>query len=425
MSIQQQTLANGLTIIGEPKSSAQSMAAGYFVRTGARDESPEVSGVSHFLEHMMFKGTARRSPEDVNREFDEMGAHYNAFTSEENTVYYGAVLPEFQGRLLDLLSDMMRPSLRDEDFNVEKKVILEEIALYQDRPQFTAVDLARHIHYDETPLGFSILGTTRSVGALERDQMRRYFDRRYVPGNMTLTLTGRYDWDAAVPQVDAACAAWGSAAAGRDHPSLHPRSRTHIVTDRRLNRAHLAFAAPGLSAQDPRHRAAGVLAEIIGGSRGSRLYWALIEPGLADTAQLFHDEGDGAGWFGAYLSCDPADAEEVRSRFVKVLEEASHDGIRPDEVSRVTRKIAAGHVIGGETPMGRLTSVGFDWVYRGVVESVDEEADALLAVSAADCGAILDERPFTHLTMVVLGPVGASLEPAGVDKADGTDGAGV
>src|SRR5665213_2682558 len=111
------------------------MAAGFFVKTGARDETPEVSGVSHFLEHMMFKGTARRSAEDINREFDEIGADSNAFTSEETTVYYGSVLPEFQERLLDIVADMMRPSLLMDDFEVEKGVILEEIAMYHDQPQ--------------------------------------------------------------------------------------------------------------------------------------------------------------------------------------------------------------------------------------------------------------------------------------------------
>src|SRR6185312_7363460 len=155
MSFQQHRLSNGLTIIGEPKASAQSMAAGFFVKTGARDETPEVSGVSHFLEHMMFKGTARRSAEDINREFDEIGADSNAFTSEEVTVYYGSVLPEFQDRLLDILSDMMRPSLNGDDFDVEKGVILEEIAMYQDQPQSTVSDLLRREHFGEHPLGNS------------------------------------------------------------------------------------------------------------------------------------------------------------------------------------------------------------------------------------------------------------------------------
>src|SRR5918911_515763 len=159
------TLDNGLNIVGEYNEGAQSMAVGYFVRTGSRDETPAISGCSHFLEHMMFKGSDRRSADDVNREFDEIGAQYNASTSEENTVYYGAVLPEFQSRVVDLLTDMMRPALRQEDFEVEKKVILEEIALYKDRPQFTVYDEARTTFYGGHPLGNSVLGSEESIGA--------------------------------------------------------------------------------------------------------------------------------------------------------------------------------------------------------------------------------------------------------------------
>src|SRR5918911_4699037 len=157
------TLDNGLNIVGEYNEGAQSMAVGYFVRTGSRDETPAISGCSHFLEHMLFKGSDRRSADDVNREFDEIGAQYNAFTSEENTVYYGAVLPEFQERALDLLTDMMRPALRTDDFDMEKKVILEEIALYRDRPQFLVIDEARSTFYPGHPLGQSVLGTTETI----------------------------------------------------------------------------------------------------------------------------------------------------------------------------------------------------------------------------------------------------------------------
>src|SRR5262249_52366256 len=151
--------------------------------TGARDETEQVAGVSHFLEHMLFKGTDRRSAEDVNREFDEIGAQYNAFTTEENTVYYGAVLPEFQPRVLDLLTDMMRPALRPEDFQMEKKVILEEIALYRDRPQFTVMDEARATYFGKHPLGHSVLGTPETIGPLTYEQMREYWERRYAASN--------------------------------------------------------------------------------------------------------------------------------------------------------------------------------------------------------------------------------------------------
>src|SRR5579871_647480 len=131
MEFLQATLANGLEIIAEANDEAHSTALGFFVQAGARDESDEISGVSHFLEHMAFKGTAKRSAEDVNREFDEMGAHYNAFTSEENTVYYAAVLPEFQAQAVELLGDILRPALREEDFDTEKQVIIEEIKMYE------------------------------------------------------------------------------------------------------------------------------------------------------------------------------------------------------------------------------------------------------------------------------------------------------
>src|SRR5262245_48935337 len=135
MSFRHHVLANGLVVIGEVSPSARSVALGFFVRTGARDEDdPALAGVSHFLEHMVFKGTPRRTSFDVNREFDAIGANYNAFTSEENTVFYAAVLPEYVPQAIDILADILRPSLRGEDFDVETQVIIEEIGMYDDQP---------------------------------------------------------------------------------------------------------------------------------------------------------------------------------------------------------------------------------------------------------------------------------------------------
>src|SRR3954463_10330923 len=154
---QNQTLPNGLTIIGEVAPSARSVAIGFFVRTGARDETPAECGVSHFLEHMVFKGTPRRSAFDVNRDFDRIGASYNAFTSEENTVFYGAILPEYLPQAVDILADILRPSLRGEDFDMEKKVIIEEIGMYDDQPMWSAYDAAKRSYFADHPLGNSIL----------------------------------------------------------------------------------------------------------------------------------------------------------------------------------------------------------------------------------------------------------------------------
>src|SRR5215210_3341262 len=168
MTFHHPTLPNGLTVLGETNRAALSAAVAFWVKTGSRDETPDVSGVSHFLEHMMFKGTPRRTALDVNLDFDRIGASYNAYTSEENTVYYAAVLPEYLPRAVDILADILRPSLRVEDFDMEKNVIIEEIGMYEDQPMWSAYDHAKRVYFADHPLGNSILGTPASITALQR-----------------------------------------------------------------------------------------------------------------------------------------------------------------------------------------------------------------------------------------------------------------
>src|SRR5437667_3452476 len=202
------TLSNGLQILGETNPSALSAALGFFVRTGARDEVDGESGVTHFLEHMIFKGTQRRSAVQVNKDFDRIGADNNAFTSEENTVFHAAVLPEYLPQAVDILADILRPSLRQEDFDTEKEVIINEIGKYDDQPMWSAYDHAKQVHFAEHKLGNSILGTADSVRALKREQMREYFERRYVATNVTVVVAGHFDWPAFVDLVVRHCGAW-------------------------------------------------------------------------------------------------------------------------------------------------------------------------------------------------------------------------
>src|SRR5260370_4973528 len=167
MPFHSHVLKNGMRILAETSASARSTAIGFFVRNGARDESPEVAGVSHFLEHMVFKGTPRRSALDVNRDFDRIGAHYNAFTSEENTVFYAAILPEYLPQAVDILADILRPSLRTEDFEMEKNVIIEEIGMYEDQPTWSAYDAAKRAHFAGHQLANSSLGSGQSIRTLQ------------------------------------------------------------------------------------------------------------------------------------------------------------------------------------------------------------------------------------------------------------------
>src|SRR5277367_3762014 len=193
MTFHRAQLSNGLQIIAEANPDAHSFAAGFYVNTGSRDESAEINGVSHFLEHMMFKGSSKYSWEDVNRIFDEMGANYNAYTSQENTAYFANVLPEFTERTIEHLSQLLRPAIRQADFDTEKKIILEEIAMYLDEPGHRIYEALMKAHFAGHPLSMSVLGTARSIRKLDRRQMAEYFRRRYGPGNTILAAAGKLD----------------------------------------------------------------------------------------------------------------------------------------------------------------------------------------------------------------------------------------
>src|SRR5881394_1559600 len=201
-------LKNGLDIIAEENPDSHSIALGLFVRTGARDEDPAINGVSHFLEHMMFKGSEKYTWEDVNRIFDELGARYNAFTSQEMTAYYANVLPEFTEQAVEHLSHLLRPAIRNSDFDTEKKVILEEIAMYLDDPGHRLYEKLMETHFGNHPLSMSILGSPESIQKLKRDQMERYFRGRYGPRNMVLSATGKLRFDEIVRLAERYCGTW-------------------------------------------------------------------------------------------------------------------------------------------------------------------------------------------------------------------------
>lgn len=208
MQYRQHRLDNGLEIVAECNPAAHAMACGFFVRTGARDETPDIGGVSHFLEHMVFKGTPHRTAEQVNRELDEMGSHSNARTGEESTIYHATVLPDFQSRIVEVLSDLMRPSLREDDFETEKQVIVEEIKMYDDQPPYGGHERIMAEFFGDHPLGQSVLGTEQTVTGLTPQKMHRYFEQRYAPGNIALAAAGNVDFDQLVADCEKCCGAW-------------------------------------------------------------------------------------------------------------------------------------------------------------------------------------------------------------------------
>ena len=402
---QTHTLENGLSVVGEFDPDARSVALGFFVKTGARDENFALeSGVSHFLEHMMFKGSPNRSAEQINRDFDALGARYNAFTSEEETVYYGAVLPPAQENLTEILADMLRPALRQSDFDTEKKVILEEIAMYRDRPTSRMWDLLRAKFYGEHPLGQSILGAASSIEKLQRDQMLDYFSRRYAANNISFVLTGNFDWQLAKTQIEALCGAWERFDSPRETAPIASPGGVFLEKTDEFNRAHIALMDVGYSTQDETRIAAAIACEIIGGGENSRLYWRLVHSGIATTATLGHDAQDGAGTFYGALICPPENAQTALTAFRDELENA-RAGVSPEELNRAKAGYASRIALGSETPMGRFRGVGFGWMYRRELLSGAQLLEKILAVQLDDVNAILRERFFENPTVAAVGPV--------------------
>jgi predicted Zn-dependent peptidase len=404
LSFHHEQLPNGLDIIGEVSDTAQSVAVGFMVKTGARDETPELSGVSHFLEHMMFKGTPRRTSQQVNEEFDALGARNNAFTSNEVTCYWANVLPEFTVPVLDLLADMLRPSLRSDDFDMEKKVIIEEISLYLDRPSHVLFEAVMQDHFGAHPMANSVLGTKESVGGLTRDGMLEYFSRRYSPSNMVLAVAGAVDFPEFVKQTAQRCGAWTNQNVGRAYPTPEPKPRRRHIRDPKLQRHYIAGLVPGPSAQDDERFAAQVLSDVLGDHEGSRLYWALVEPGLADEADFSFYPHDRTGSFLLFASCDPERAAKVEEILLGELTRTLKEGLSDAEVLRSKNKIQTGTVIQGELPLGRMRALAARWIYNHEYRTLEEDLAQLDAITRPDLQAIIERYRFAPMTITTLGP---------------------
>ncbi|MCE2968320.1 MAG: M16 family metallopeptidase [Phycisphaerales bacterium] len=389
------TLENGLTIIGECDDAAHTAACGFFVKTGARDEDARVMGVSHFLEHMMFKGTAKRNSDQINKAFDGMGARSNAYTSSEMTAFHAAVLPDKLPHAMEVLADMMRPALRQEDFAMEKGVILEEIAMYKDDPGFVLYESGLERHYSTHPLAHRVLGTEQTITDLSVEQMREYFVQRYSADNTVLALAGKVDFDDAVARARELCGGWMRTGATRvpERPSF--AGGTMDLRDARVSRAYRMLLSEAPGASDDRRYAAFVLALLLGGPDNSRLHWSLIEPGLAEEAEASYDPKDGVGDFRVFVACEPERLDEVWEVVEREIENLA-SAITPEDVQRIRAKVATGVTLAGEQPEGRMHRLGRMWLCHGQYTTLAQELERITAVGVQDVIDLIKALPMAR-----------------------------
>ncbi|MEL6329317.1 MAG: pitrilysin family protein [Planctomycetota bacterium] len=403
IEFKERRLPNGIRIAAEIDHDAATAAAGFFVKTGARDEAGALMGVSHYLEHMMFKGTDELSADQINQGFDDLGARNNAYTSGEMTCFYAHVLPEHIGEATDLLSKMMRPALRQDDFDTEKGVILEEIAMYKDNPFWVLYEQAMERHYAGHPLGHRVLGTDKTIEAMQRDAMLDYFGERYSADNTVVSLAGRLDFDAACDRIESLCGRWDATAPTRDNTPPRTSGDRFEIREDKVARAYLIWVAPAPSATDPRRFAAALASQALGAPDNSRLHWALIEPGIAEEAQSAFDAHDGCGELYCYASGEPARAGQI----VETVEEevaALASRVRKDDLDRLRSRAVTRATVSGERPGDRMQRLGRQLTLTGEYLPLERELEMLDSVTLDDVRAVLDEFPIAGATRGVLLP---------------------
>jgi predicted Zn-dependent peptidase len=387
------TLDNGMRITAECSEKAVTAAIGFFVKTGARDETTKLMGVSHFLEHMMFKGTKTLSAEDVDLAFDNIGAEHNAFTSGEMTAFWGAGLPGVLGDIHNTLADILRPSLRQQDFDNEKKVIIEEIAMYDDQPFWVLYESAMEQYYGKSPLGHRVLGTPETIQKMKRDELAEYFNDRYSADNTIVALAGNVDFDAMVERIQSLCGTWQRTGATRSYEKVIRNEGTFEKNIQDLQQHYHLMMMPSVSFQDELKHAMSALAAILGGGDGSRLHWALIDTGLAEAAAASVDTNDHYGEQLVYAVCDPKDSQQVasilRSEMATVV-----DTLTDDDLAKVVAKAGTSAAVASERPAGRMQRLGSMLTTSGTYVSLEDELAKIESLTIKDLQEVAEAYPW-------------------------------
>ena len=402
------TLSNGVQIVAQPMPDFESVSVSYYVRTGSRDEpDPTIAGVSHFLEHMVFKGTQTLDWQQITLEFNKIGAELNAFTSHESTVYYARVLGEYLDRAVELLSDMMYPRLAESDFETEKEVIVNEIARSQDQPYSSTFRRLMQTYFSTHPLGHDVLGTPESIHNMHVEQMREYWNRRYAANNMILAVAGNFDWEHILHLAEKYCNNWRVGDSGRNVERYEPaQSINDVVVDKKLKQQIMILAMPSVDLKDPDYYAANLASSILGDSEGSRLYWNIYQKGLAESASTGIMAMEGTGVLYMQANSTPDMAPRVLKLLNEELNNFLNDGVYEDELRRAKDKWISNIVLNSESTFYRMFNLASDWVTEGRLVTVDEEIERIEKVTVDDVVRSLKRFPIREKqVLTALGPL--------------------
>ncbi|MGI8869562.1 MAG: M16 family metallopeptidase [Mycobacteriales bacterium] len=408
-------LPGGLRVITESMPGSRAASFGVWVGVGSRDEKPSLAGTSHFLEHLLFKGTRRRTALEISASVESVGGDLNAFTAKEYTCFYAHVLDDDLPLAVDVVCDVVADALiAVDDVEAERGVILEEIAMREDDPADLAHDVFTESLFGDTPVGRPIIGTTAHIETLRRDQIAGYYRRRYQLPEMVVAAAGNVDHRRLVRLVRKAFGhrlvgdipPAGVRVSGRRVP-LAPARPVTVLT-RRTEQANLVLGVVGLSRHDDRRFVQGVLSAALGGGASSRLFQEVREKrGLAYSVYTFTQQYAETGCFGIYAGCQPKRVHDVLAIIREQLADVAANGLTADELARGKGQLRGGLALGMEDAESRMTRLGKAELSYGEVLELDEMLELVSAVTAArvqELAADLMSRP---AALSVVGPLPA------------------
>ena len=405
-------LPSGLRIVTEEVPSVRSAAIGIWVNVGSRDETPAVAGASHFLEHLLFKGTKRRNALEISSTIESVGGEMNAFTSKEYTCFYARVIDTDLPMAIDVISDLITSSIVSAlDVDAERKVVLEEIAMRDDDPSDLVHDLYAETYYGDTQLGRPILGTIDSIKGISRNSVFNYYKKRYLPQDLVVAVAGNINHKKVVRMVEEALSLDGfldvkGAPQLRANTSVKVRGQQSVgLLSRKTEQAHMFYGMEGVTRSDERRFSMGVLASALGGGMSSRLFQEIREKrGLAYSVYAYAQQFAGSGQIGFYAGCNPAKAIEVVEIIQEVLSDVATHGMSHEEVERAKGAVRGSLVLSQEDSASRMSRIGKNEIVYGQVMSFDDILKEIARVSVEDVRVIASEFLTKTPTLALVGP---------------------
>ncbi|MCI5661140.1 MAG: insulinase family protein [Clostridia bacterium] len=393
MNFDQITLKNGLRIIGERIPHFRSVSVGFWVGSGSQYETPDEAGLSHFLEHMVFKGTEKRTTRQIAEEMDKVGGQLNAFTSKECTCFYAKVVDEHLPLAMDVLSDLVTAPIFDPaELEKEKGVVIEEINMSADDPEDSVHELLMLANYGDQPVARPILGTEEKIAAYSSEDLRAYWKKMYRPQNTVLALAGNYDWNAVVALAEKLLDKWSPDAFESRACTTNPVPVTLLTKEKDIEQIHICLGFPALPIGDERSYELSLFNSVFGGAMSSRLFQKIREErGAAYTVYSYPNAYTDSGMLSVYAGTNPDAAEEVYGLLLGEAKKLASEGMTRDEFMMAREQLKAGYILGLESTSARMQSLGRRLLLLGNTRTETEVIDRVNAIDFDSTNALMHE----------------------------------